>query len=93
MHVGEMLCEYILTDRETSTMVHRKLFVARNLKLIQSFFCQVLLPEKPSWLAWLGSDTAWFRQFSYDSIQTSPDESNLKFDVILAFYKCDLACL
>jgi hypothetical protein len=44
----------------------------------------VLLPEKPSWLAWLGSDTAWFRQFSHDSIQTSPDESNLKLDVILA---------
>jgi hypothetical protein len=44
----------------------------------------VLLPEKPAWLAWLGSDTAWFRQFSHDSIQTSPDESNLKPDVILA---------
>jgi hypothetical protein len=25
-----------------------------------------------------------FTQFSYDSIQTSPDESNLKLDVILA---------
>jgi hypothetical protein len=42
------------------------------------------LPEKPAWLAWLGSDTAWFSQFSHDSIQTSPDESNLKLDVILA---------
>jgi hypothetical protein len=44
----------------------------------------VLLPEKPAWLAWLGSDTAWFSLFSHDSIQTSPDESNLKLDVILA---------
>jgi hypothetical protein len=60
-------------------MVHREFIVARNLKLIQ-----VLLPEKLAWLAWLGSDTAWFRQFSHDSIQTSPDESNLKLDVILA---------
>jgi hypothetical protein len=51
----------------------------------------VLLLEKPAWLAWLGSDTAWFRQFSHDSIQTSPGESNLKLDVILVFYKCDLA--
>jgi hypothetical protein len=42
----------------------------------------VLLPEKPTWLAWLGSDTAWFSLFSHDSIQTS--ESNLKLDVILA---------
>jgi hypothetical protein len=45
---------------------------------------QVLLPEKPAWLAWLGSDTAWFSRFSHDSIRTSPDESNLKLDVILA---------
>jgi hypothetical protein len=44
----------------------------------------VLLPEKPAWLAWLESDTAWFSLFSHDSIQTSPDESNLKLDVILA---------
>jgi hypothetical protein len=32
----------------------------------------------------LGSDTAWFSLFSHDSIQTIPDESNLKLDVILA---------
>jgi hypothetical protein len=44
----------------------------------------VLLPEKLAWLAWLGSDTAWFGLFSHDSIQTSPDENNLKLDVILA---------
>jgi hypothetical protein len=43
----------------------------------------VLLPEKPAWLAWLGSDTAWFSLFSHDSIQTSLDESNLKLDMIL----------
>jgi hypothetical protein len=48
------------------------------------FFSQVLLLEKPAWLAWLGSDTAWFSLFSHDSIQTSSDESNLKLDVILA---------
>jgi hypothetical protein len=42
------------------------------------------LPEKPTWLVWLGSNTVWFRQFSHDSIQTSPDASNLKLDVILA---------
>jgi hypothetical protein len=44
----------------------------------------VLLPKEPTWLAWLGSDTAWFSPFSHDSIQTSPDESNLKLYVILA---------
>jgi hypothetical protein len=44
----------------------------------------VLLPEKPAWFAWLGLDTAWFSLFSHDSIETSPDESNLKLDVILA---------
>jgi hypothetical protein len=43
-----------------------------------------LLPEKPAWLARLGLDATWFSQFSHDSIQTSPDESNLKLDVILA---------
>jgi hypothetical protein len=53
--------------------------MTRNLKLIQSSF-----PEKPAWLAWLGSDTAWFKQFSHDSIQKSLDESNLKLDVSLA---------
>jgi hypothetical protein len=33
-----------------------------------------LLLEKP----------VWFSLFSHDSIQTSPNECNLKFDVILA---------
>jgi hypothetical protein len=41
------------------------------------------LPEKHAWLSWLGSDTAWFMQFSHDSIESSHDESNLKLDVIL----------
>ena len=42
----------------------------------------MLLPEKP---AWLGSDVvAWFRQFSQDSIKTSPDE---ELDVV------DLSCV
>jgi hypothetical protein len=82
-----MLCEYIL--KET---IDRKgnfcngapwVYCSQNLETHSVFFSQVLLPEKPAWLAWLGSDTARFRQFSHDSIQTSPDESNLKLDVIL----------
>jgi hypothetical protein len=55
----------------------------QKLETHSVFFSQVLLPKKPAWLAWLGSDTALFRQFSHDSIQTSPDDSNLKLDVIL----------
>jgi hypothetical protein len=86
--VREMLCEYIL--KET---IDRKdnfysgalwVYCDQKLETHSVFFSQVLLPEKPTWLAWLGSDTAWFRQFSHDSIQKSPDESNLKLDVILA---------
>jgi hypothetical protein len=64
--------------------VHREFIVTKNVETHSVFFSQVLLPEKPAWLAWLGSDTAWFSLFSHDSIQTSPDESNLKLDVILA---------
>jgi hypothetical protein len=64
--------------------VHHEFIVTRNVETHSVFFSQVLLPEKPAWLAWLGSDTAWFNLFSHDSIQTSPDESNLKLDVILA---------
>jgi hypothetical protein len=86
--VREMLCEYIL--KET---IDRKgkfysgapwVYCDQKLETHSVFFSQVLFPEKPTWLAWLESDTAWFRQFSHDSIQTSPDESNLKLDVILA---------
>jgi hypothetical protein len=86
--VWEMLCEYI--HKET---IDRKgnfyngapwVYCGQKLETHSVFFSQVLLPEKPAWLAWLGSDTAWFRKFSHDSIQTSPDESNLKLDVILA---------
>jgi hypothetical protein len=65
-------------------VVHREFIVTRNVETHSVFFSEVLLPDKPSWLAWLGSDTAWFSLFSRDSIQTSPDESNLKLDVILA---------
>jgi hypothetical protein len=73
-----MLCEYIL--KET---IDRKgnfyngapwVYCSQKLETHSVFFSQVLLSEKP----------AWFKQFSYDSIQTSPDESNLKLDVILA---------
>jgi hypothetical protein len=59
-------------------------YCSQKLETHLVFFIQVLLPEKPTWLAWFGSDTAWFRQFSHDSIQTSPDESNLKLDVIIS---------
>jgi hypothetical protein len=85
--VREMLCKYIL--KET---IDRKghfysgapwVYCDKKLETHSVFFSQVLLPEKPAWLAWLGSDTAWFRRFSHDSIQTSPNESNLKLDVIL----------
>jgi hypothetical protein len=65
-------------------VVHREFIVTRNVETRSVFFSKVLLPKKPAWLAWLGSDTAWFSLFSHDSIQTSPDESNLKLDVILA---------
>jgi hypothetical protein len=86
--VREMSCEYIL--KET---IDRKgkfysgapwVYCDQKLETHSVFFSQVLLPEKPSWLAWLGSDAAWFSLFSHDSIQTSPNESNLKLDVILA---------
>jgi hypothetical protein len=86
--VWEMLCEYILKE----TVDQKGKFYSgapwvycdKKLETQSVFFSQVLLPEKPAWLTWLGSDTAWFNLFSHDSIQTSPDESNLKLDVILA---------
>jgi hypothetical protein len=87
-HVWEMLCEYILKetiDRKGNFYSGASwVYCDQKLETHSVFFSQVLLPEKPAWLAWLGSDTAWFRQFSHDSIQTSPDESNLNLDVILA---------
>jgi hypothetical protein len=86
--VREMLCEYILKetiDRKGNYYSGAPLvYCGQKLETHSVFFSQVLLLEKPTLLAWLGSDTAWFRQFSHDSIQTSPDESNLKLDVILA---------
>jgi hypothetical protein len=51
-----------------------------------------VLPEKPAWLAWLGSDVAWFRQFLITPSKQAL-MSNLKLDVILLVYKCDLTCL
>jgi hypothetical protein len=83
-----MLCEYILKetiDRKGKFYTGAPwLYCDQKLETHSVFFSQVLLPEKPSWLAWLGSDTVWFSLFSHDSIQTSLDESNLKLDVILA---------
>jgi hypothetical protein len=82
--IQEMLCEYILkkTIDRKGNFYSGALWVycGQKLETHSVFFSQVLLPEKPAWLA----DTAWFKQFSHDSIQTSPDESNLKLDVILA---------
>jgi hypothetical protein len=97
--VREMLCEYIL--KETIDWKGNLysgapwVYYDQKLETRSVLFSQVLFPEKPAWLAWLGSDTAWFRQFSHDSIQTSPDKSNLKLDVILAslFINVILLCL
>jgi hypothetical protein len=86
--VREMLCEYIL--KETIDQKGKFycgapwVYCDHKLETHSVFFSQVLLPEKPAWLAWLGSDTAWFSLFFHDSIQTRSNESNLKFDVILA---------
>jgi hypothetical protein len=85
--VREMLCEYILKqtiDRKCNFYSGALwVYCDQKLETHSVFFSQVLLPEKPAWLAWLGSDAASFRQFSHDSIQTSPDKSNLKLDMIL----------
>jgi hypothetical protein len=87
-HVSEMLCECIL--KET---IDRKgnfyngapgVYCSQKLETHSISFSQVLLPEKLACLSWLGSDTACFKQFSHDSVQTSPVESNLNLDVILA---------
>jgi hypothetical protein len=60
-----MLCEYIL--KET---IDRKgnfysgapwVYCDQKHETHSIFFSQVLLPEKPALLAWLGSDTAWFK--------------------------------
>jgi hypothetical protein len=78
--VREMLCEYILKEA-----IDRKgkfysgapwVYSDQKLETHSVFFSQVLLPKKPAWLDWLGSDSAWFSLFSHDSIQTRPDESN-----------------
>jgi hypothetical protein len=83
-----MLCEYILKDT-----IDRKgnfysgapwVYYDQKLETHSVFYSRVSLPKKLAWLAWFGSDTTWIRQFSHDSIQQSPDESNLKLDVILA---------
>jgi hypothetical protein len=79
--VSEMLCEYILNDTidqkgnfyNGAPSVH----CSQKLETHPVFFSQVLLPKKLAWLAWLWSDAAWFRKFSHDFIQTSPDECNL----------------
>jgi uncharacterized membrane protein len=86
--VQEMLCEYIL--KET---IDRKgnfyggapwVYCGQKLELIQSSLVRCRCLRNLLGLAWLGIDTAWFRRFTHDSIQTSHDESNLKLYVILA---------
>jgi hypothetical protein len=63
-------------------MVHCELIVARNLKLIQSSLVRCCCLE--TCLACLVGVRCCLVKavFSHDSIQTSPDESNLKFDVM-----------
>jgi hypothetical protein len=86
--VREMMCKYIpkeAIDRKGNLYSGApSVYCDQKLETHSVFFRQVLLPEKPTWLAWLGSDTAWFSLFYHDSIQTSPDECNLNLDVILA---------
>jgi hypothetical protein len=83
-----MLCEYIPKEaidwKGNLYSGAPWVYCDQKLETHPVFFGQVLFPEKPAWLAWLGSDTTWFSLFSHHSIQTSPDESNLKLDVILA---------
>jgi hypothetical protein len=63
--VREMLCEYIPKepiDRKGNLYSGAPwVYCDQKLETHSIFFSQVLLPEKPAWLAWLGSDTAWFR--------------------------------
>jgi hypothetical protein len=86
--VQEMLCEYIPKEaidwKGNLYSGAPWVYCDQKLETHSVFFNQVLFPEKLAWLDWLGSDTSWFSLFSHDSIQTSPDESNLKLDVILA---------
>jgi hypothetical protein len=62
--------------------VHREFIVTRNLKLIQSSIVRCCMRNLLDLLGWgqiLPGSVCFL-----DSIQTSPDESNLKLDVILA---------
>jgi hypothetical protein len=60
-----MSCEYIpkeAIDRKGN--LHSgapRVYCDQKLETHSVFFSQVLLPEKPALLAWLGSDTTWFR--------------------------------
>jgi hypothetical protein len=60
-HVREMLCEYILKesiDRKGNFYTDASwVYCDQKLETHSVFFGQVLLPEKPAWLAWLGLDT------------------------------------
>jgi hypothetical protein len=93
-----MLCEYI--PKET---IDRKgnlysgapwVYCDQKLETHSVFFGQVLLPEKPACLAWLGSDTAWFRALG--SFLMTPSKQalmrvtwNLMWSYLV--YRCDLA--
>jgi hypothetical protein len=60
-----MLCEYIPKEaidwKGNLYSGAPWVYCDQKLETHSVFFSQVLLPEKRAWLAWLGSDTAWFR--------------------------------
>jgi hypothetical protein len=60
--VREMLCEYIIkeTINQKGNLYSGApwVYCSQKLKTHSVFFSQVLLPEKPTWLAQLGPDTA-----------------------------------
>jgi hypothetical protein len=96
--VQEMLCEYIpkeAIDRKGNLYSGEPwVYYDQKLETHSVLFSQVLLLEKPAWLAWLGWDTAWFRALG--SFLMTPSKQalmrvtwNLMWSYLV--YKCDLA--
>jgi hypothetical protein len=90
--VREMLCEYkpkeAIDWKGNLYSGAPWVYCDQKLETHLVFFSQVLLPEKPAWLAWLGSDTAWFRASGSFLITPSKQAlmrvtSNLSINVIL----------
>jgi hypothetical protein len=63
--VREMLSKYIpkeAIDRKGNFYCGAPwVYCDQRLETHLVFFSQLLLPEIAAWLAWLGSDTAWFK--------------------------------